>query len=78
MHYKKYKQALEKYARDFDMKNCDNFFYLVDEIFSGSQHNMFVGKEELFKQTFDDFSDLEKADLIDYFSMESDGRNKKR
>ena len=78
MHYNEYKKELKNYVKKIEKENTRHFSCISDEIFSGKQHNMFVGKEKLLQNTFDDFSDLEKADLIDFFVLENNGRNKKR
>ena len=78
MHYKQYNKQLLKYIENIEKTDEGHFSRISDEIFSDNQHNMFVGKEKLLKVVFDDFSDLEKADLTDFFAMENNGRNKKR
>lgn len=70
-----YKRELENYAREMEEKK---------EIFSSSHanfdmfnHNMLVGEE--LEKVYEELSDLEKADLIDYCSLEKNERtNKKR
>ena len=75
MHYKKYREELLRHVKNVEEKNKDYFSCICDEIFSNDKHNMFIGKEKLLKNSFDNFSDLEKADLIDFENMEHDGGN---
>ena len=71
---KLYRHELQKYASAFDRKNV---CFESDANFDDFEHSMIVGGE--LEKVYQDLAPLEKADLIDFFNLESDGRtNKKR
>ena len=67
-----YKKELEKYAMLFDERNVD---FQIDANFDDFQHTMLI--EGGLKPIYQELSELEKAELIDFFNLESDERTNK-
>lgn len=69
-----YRKELQQYASALDGKNI---CFESDANFAGFEHSMIVEGE--LEKVYQDLASLEKADLIDFFNLENNGRaNKKR
>lgn len=74
---KSYKNELEKYISQRESENADYFSRCSYANFNELNHNMLIGEE--LEKIYNDLSDLEKTDLIDFFNLENNARtNKKR
>ncbi len=75
-----------KYAKELwtKVKNVEKFYgdyisYVLNENFSNDEHIMLMREDVDLSKIYDQLSDLEKADLIDFWNKESNGQsNKKR
>lgn len=78
----------EKYRlrRGLNKKQSLTKGYFVSEViyanFGDEEHNMVVEDEkvfdEVYKKTCEDFAELEKADLLDFWRKEKSGRTDKK
>ena len=67
------KNELEKYSER--VGSPEKFiFSVMNANFQDKEHSMLIGGEFDLKEVYSELSDLEKADLIDYFNMEKDER----
>ena len=67
------KEELEKYSNSV---GCPEkfIFSVLDANFHGQKHSMLIDGEFDLKEVYHELSDIEKADLIDYFNMENNER----
>lgn len=74
----KYINEINSYARERE-KIREVVNNKLDENFLSGWHKMLVEEKECLDKVYQDLSDLEKVDLIDYQCLERNGRtNKKR
>lgn len=76
---RKYARELQKKIKNVEKLNGDYISYVLHENFSNNQHIMLVEEKVDMSEIYGELSDLEKADLIDFWNKENNGRsNKKR
>lgn len=76
---RKYARELQKKIKNVEKLNEDYISYVLHENFSNNQHIMLVEEKVDMSEIYGELSDLEKADLIDFWNKENNGRsNKKR
>lgn len=68
------KEELEEYVKNVEKKYGDYISFVLNANFEGRQHTMLIEEEVDIKDIYEELSPLEKADLIDYFNMEINGR----
>ena len=67
------KNELEKYNES--VGSSEKFiFSVINANFQGKEHSMLIGGEFDLKEVYKELSDLEKADLFDYFNAENNER----
>lgn len=72
-----YKTKFEEYVEKREKKNPFCFHKHSHANFDELKHSMLIGGG--LEKIYNDLSDLERADLIDFFNLEKHGRtNKKR